>query len=223
MPTAKTAKTAKSATNDAITVRPMTPARWRDLEALFGPRGAYGGCWCMFFRLPRGTWSAQCGEANKRAFGKIVKQGTEPGLLAYEGDLPIGWMALAPRAEYSALARSRLFKPIDDAPVWAITCFYVAKTHRRRGVTVTLLKAAAKHVAARGGSCLEGYPAAPGPDGWPDAYAYHGTIAAFSKAGFVEVGRPSKTRALMRRKVRPTAGGAAGAGAASTGKKKGKR
>ena len=186
-----------------LDVHPLTPERWDDLVALFGPRGAYGGCWCMFFRLPRGTWSARCGDGNKAAFRKIVKQGHEPGLLAYDGAEPIGWMALAPREEYSALARSRLFKPVDDNPVWAITCFYVAKTHRRRGVTVTLLKAAAKHVAARGGSCLEGYPAAPGPEGWPDAYAYHGTISAFTKAGFVEVGRPSKTRALMRRRLRP--------------------
>ena len=27
---------------------PLTKDRWIDFEALFGARGAYGGCWCMW-------------------------------------------------------------------------------------------------------------------------------------------------------------------------------
>jgi GNAT superfamily N-acetyltransferase len=157
----------------------------------------------MYFRLPRKEWSAGCGDGNRQAFRRIVRRGDEPGLLAYDGETPVGWCAIAPREEYSGLARSRLLAPVDEHPVWSITCFYVARSHRRRGVTVALLKAAAKFVAARGGSWLEGYPAEPASGGWPDAYAYHGTVAAFAKAGFAEVARPSKTRAIMRRRVRP--------------------
>ncbi len=189
-----------------LAVHPLTADRWDDLVALFGPRGAYGGCWCMYFRLPRKEWSAGCGDGNRRAFQRIVRRGGEPGLLAYDGATPVGWCAIAPREEYGGLARSRLLQPIDERPVWSITCFYVARSHRRRGVTVALLRAAAKFVAAQGGSWLEGYPAEPGEGGWPDAYAYHGTVAAFARAGFREVARPSKTRAIMRRAVRPARG-----------------
>lgn len=187
----------------AVVVHPLTPGRWPDLVTLFGPRGAYGGCWCMYFRLPRKEWSAGCGDGNRAAFERIVRRGEEPGLLAYAAGVPVGWCAIAPREEYSGLARSRLLTPIDDRPVWAITCFYVARGSRRRGVTVALLKAAARFVAAKGGTWLEGYPAEPASGAWPDAYAYHGTVAAFTKAGFAEVARPSKTRAIMRRRVRP--------------------
>jgi hypothetical protein len=28
-------------------VYPVTADRWPDLEALFGPKGRYAGCWCM--------------------------------------------------------------------------------------------------------------------------------------------------------------------------------
>jgi GNAT superfamily N-acetyltransferase len=156
----------------------------------------------MYFRLPRAEWTAGCGKDNQAAFRRIVRRGEEPGLLAYDGATPIGWCAIAPREEYGGLARSRILKPIDERPVWSITCFYVARSHRRRGVTVALLEAAAKFVARKGGTWLEGYPAEPGSGGWPDAYAYHGTVAAFTKAGFREVARPSKTRAIMRRQVR---------------------
>ena len=184
-------------------IHPLTPDRWPHLEKLFGPRGAYGGCWCMYFRLPRKEWSAGCGDGNRRAFERLVRRGAEPGLLAYAGDMPVGWCAIAPREEYGGLARSRILKPVDDKPVWSITCFFVARGFRRRGVTVALLEAAARFVAQKGGSILEGYPAEPASGAWPDAYAYHGTVAAFSRAGFREVARPSKTRAIMRRVVRP--------------------
>jgi GNAT superfamily N-acetyltransferase len=157
----------------------------------------------MYFRLPRKEWSAGCGDGNMAAFRRIVRRGDEPGLLAYAGAVPVGWCAVAPREEYGGLARSRLFRPVDERPVWAITCFYVSRPFRRRGVTVALLRAAAKFVAGKGGSWLEGYPAEPANGAWPDAYAYVGTVGAFAKAGFREVARPSKTRAIMRRRLVP--------------------
>ncbi len=187
-----------------LAVRPLTPENWSDFAALFGPRGAYGGCWCMFFRLPRKEYTTGCadeGAGNKRAMRALVRRGAIPGLLAYDGDVPVGWCALAPREDYAGLARSRVAKPIDDRPVWSVTCFFVARAHRRRGVTVALLNAAARHVAALGGRILEGYPTEGTTGAWADVTAFHGTIAAFAKAGFKEVARPSKTRAVMRRTV----------------------
>ena len=184
-----------------VTVHPLTSERWPDLEALLGPKGAYGGCWCMFFRLPRKDWSAGCadsGAGNKRAFRKLAKAGDEPGLLAYVGKTPVGWCAVAPREKYVGLARSRTLKPIDDLPVWSVTCFYVARPWRKQGVTVALLEAAAKFVKRKRGRALEGYPSDPKVR-WPDAFAYQGTVKAFRKAGFVEAKRVSKGRAIMRR------------------------
>jgi GNAT superfamily N-acetyltransferase len=185
-----------------LTVKPLTPERWPDFEALVGPKGAYGGCWCMFFRRPRAEFAAGCKDGgNKRAFKAIVAKGGEPGLLAYVDGAPAGWMALAPRADYGGLARSRTLKPIDEVPVWSVTCFYVARAHRRQGVSVALLEAAAKFVKRKKGAMLEGYPSDPKVR-WPDAFAYHGTVSAFKKAGFVEVRRASPGRAIMRKALR---------------------
>jgi hypothetical protein len=37
-----------------IDCRPLTSDRWDDLERLFGPeRGAFAGCWCLWFKLGR--------------------------------------------------------------------------------------------------------------------------------------------------------------------------
>src|SRR3970282_2292316 len=77
---------------------PLTPERWPDLEALFGRGGASYGCWCMFFRLSS-TEMARGMSADKRAALR-ARAGTDPapGLLAYDGAEPVGWVGLAPRA-----------------------------------------------------------------------------------------------------------------------------
>jgi GNAT superfamily N-acetyltransferase len=179
-------------------ILPLTPGRWRDLAALFGERGACGGCWCMFWRLPRAVFHRQKGRGNRDAFRKVVKRGDPPGLIAYDGTTPIGWCAIAPRDEYPALARSRILKPVDERPVWSVACLFIAKPYRRRGVSVRLLKAASAHVRRRGGRIVEGYPVEP-PGRMADAFVWTGLASAFRRAGFREVARRSKTRPIMRR------------------------
>jgi len=182
----------------AIRVVPATPSRWDDLEQLFGPRGACAGCWCMWWRLRRAEWSQGKGDGNRRALRALVRSGEPTGLIAYSGTEPIGWIAVAPREAYPGLDRSRILKPVDGRPVWAVTCFFTAREHRRRGVTVKLLEAAAKHARSKGAECLEGYPVEPRKDSMPDAWVFTGLAGAFRKAGFVEVARRSETRPIMR-------------------------
>ena len=184
--------------------RELTPDRWTDLEQLFGARGACGGCWCMWWRINRSIFNQQKGDKNKAAFKSVVDSGDIPGILAYSKGTPIGWCAIAPRETYPALERSRVLKRIDDKPVWSIVCLFIARTYRRKGVSIELLKAAADYARKRGGRIVEGYPVEPRKDEMPDAFAWTGLASAFLKAGFVECERRSETRPIMRRKVRQT-------------------
>lgn len=187
--------------NDKITCHPLTPERWADVEKLFGSRGACAGCWCMWFKRSRKEFDAARGEKNRRAFRKIVATGPPPGLLAYAGDEPVGWCAAEPRENYGGLARSRVFAPVDDRPAWAVTCFFVAKGWRRRGVTVALLRAAVEHVRAQGGRIIEGCPVDTDGKKYTDTFAYVGAAEAFRRAGFREVARRSPTRPVMRLEI----------------------
>lgn len=128
-----------------FTVHPLTPARWADLERLFGPRGACGGCWCMWWRAARTQFVKRKGEGNRRALKRIVSAGGVPGLLAYAHGQPVGWCAVGPRGNYPVLEPSRVLKRVDKAPVWSLVCFFVAKPHRRQGLTTKLLRAAVKY------------------------------------------------------------------------------
>jgi GNAT superfamily N-acetyltransferase len=181
-----------------VEVHPVTPERWRDLERLFGERGACGGCWCMWWRLSRPEFERSKGAGNKRALEALVESGKVPGLLAYVDGEPAGWCALGPRESYPRLVRSRILKPVDEEPVWSVVCFFVDRPHRRRGMTVRLLRAAADHARERGASILEGYPVDPKGPELPDAFVWTGLAAAFRAAGFEEVARRSETRPVMR-------------------------
>jgi GNAT superfamily N-acetyltransferase len=182
--------------------RPLTPERWNDLETLFGERGACGGCWCMWWRLKRSEFEERKGAKNKRAFKKIVESGEVPGLLAYADGKPVAWCAVGPREWYPVLQRSPVLKPVDEKPVWSVTCFFVAKPHRGSGILVQLLKAAVAYAASRGARIIEGYPVEPKKGRLPEAFAWIGLPSTFRKAGFVEVLRRSETRPIMRHVVK---------------------
>lgn len=182
---------------------PATPDRWPDLETLFGPRGAVGGCWCMWWRLKRSDFEKRSGSGNKRALKKMVMSGEEPGILAYADGRPIGWCAVAPREAYPVLDRSPILKRVDDQPAWSVTCFFIAPPFRRQGVMVALLKAAIEYANKHGAKIVEGYPADLKKDDVHTVFAFTGMARVFRKAGFVEVARRSATRPVMRYEAKP--------------------
>jgi GNAT superfamily N-acetyltransferase len=186
----------------SLKFQPLTPERWRDLEALFGERGACGGCWCMSWRLRRSQYETQKGPGNKATFKTIVAAGPAPGVIAYSDSTPVGWCAVAPREVHQRLENSRVLARVDEQPVWSVTCFFVARPFRRAGVSVLLLKAAVAHAAQSGAKIVEGYPVEPKKDPMPDVFAFTGMGSAFRKAGFKEVARRSPTRPIMRIKPR---------------------
>jgi GNAT superfamily N-acetyltransferase len=183
-----------------LVFHPATPDRWDDIETLFGPRGAVAGCWCMWWRLSRSEFQKNAGAGNRRAFKKIVGSGAVPGILAYDRDKPVGWCAIQPKEAYASLARSRT-KTIDDRPAWAVTCFFVAKDYRGKGLSQALLEAAIAHARKQGVRLIEGYPIDTDRKAM-DFSSFMGTAQVFAACGFAEATRPSPNRPIMRREVR---------------------
>jgi GNAT superfamily N-acetyltransferase len=181
-----------------LDVYPLTRERLADFEKVLGPHGAYGGCWCMFWRLKRLEFKTQQGEGNRQAMKFLVESGSTPGLLGYLDGRPVGWVSVAPRLEFPVLNNSRILKAVDDQPVWSVNCFYVVRGSRRKGVSAALIKAAVRYATEHGAQIVEGYPVDPRKGDYPDAFIYTGALPAFQQAGFVEVLRRSETRPIMR-------------------------
>ncbi|MDX2199861.1 MAG: GNAT family N-acetyltransferase [Phycisphaerae bacterium] len=189
---------------DQLSIVPATADRWPDLEQLFGERGACAGCWCMFWRKQSCEYQADKGAKNRASLRKLVTQGDTPGVLAYDGAKPIGWCAVAPRQVYVRLENSRVLAPVDETPVWSISCLFVLPPYRRRGVSVELVQAAVRHAAANGAKWVEAYPTVTRSDAAPGAFVWTGLPETFERAGFVEVARRSSVRPIYRMPTKPT-------------------
>lgn len=176
---------------------PLTLDRWNDLQTLFGPNGACGGCWCMYWRMARKDFVASKGAVNQAKFQEVIQSGS-PGVLLYHEAAPVGWCAVAPREDYPVLARSRVMAPVDDKAVWSVSCFFVRKEWRKKGLGVRLLKAAVEFAKVQGGGVLEGYPTDSGKQ-TAAPFVWTGLASMFKKAGFKEVARRSATRPIFRK------------------------
>ncbi len=155
----------------------------------------------MFNRQTTREYEAGKGEKNRDEMARIVSDGRVPGLLAYRKGVPLGWISVAPREEYGRLQRSRVTKPVDETPVWSITCFVIHKDHRGKGVAKALVEGAVDYAREQGAVGIEGYPVEPRKDRMPDIYAWMGLASMFEAAGFTEIARRSETRPLMRKNL----------------------
>jgi GNAT superfamily N-acetyltransferase len=190
---AETRKTYRAAMK--LKFRPLTPNLWPALADLFGENGACSGCWCMYWRIGN-AYRKRPRETNKAAFHEVVKRGPPPGLLAFHGDLAVGWCQLTPRDALPWLDRAWRLRRVDDVPVWSISCFYIRKGYRNQGVTSALIAAALKTAKSAGAPALEAYPL--DGDLTPSASGT-GYASTFARAGFSIVGRRTPPRPIMRR------------------------
>lgn len=187
-------------------VRPLTPERWPDLEAIFGARGCSvaRGCWCMYYRRSGKSPALRPGETramrNRRDLQSLASQDPPPGLIGYEGRTPVGWISLGPREDYARLRRSPVMKPVDDQPTWSVICFVVPSEHRRRGVARALLAGAIEFARRQRVRLLEAYPldTSVAPQG---ESLWFGTKSMYDEAGFEEMARRKPGRPVMRLRI----------------------
>jgi GNAT superfamily N-acetyltransferase len=175
----------------------LTEKNWDDLEKLFGPRGACGGCWCMTWRLKPKEFDLNKGEGNRKLLREIITRGKSPGILAYYKEEPAGWCAFAPREEYVKLENSRVLKKIDEEKVISVTCFFIKKEFRHKGLSTLLLKEVIQYARQQNIKVVEGYPVTPYKSDMPSAFAWTGLPSAFYKAGFISAAERGK-RKIMR-------------------------
>ncbi|MGE0151844.1 MAG: N-acetyltransferase family protein [Reyranellaceae bacterium] len=168
----------------ALSLTPVTPADWADIETLFGPNGAAGGCWCQWWRVEKGgkTWEACKGAPNRAALQAQVEAGALHAILARRGRQPVGWCCVGPRQDFPRLRKSRMARDHEAEQAWAVACLFVARSERGRGTGKELAKAATALAFERGAKAVQAYPA-PVKEGArsADVFAWTGVPAMFPK------------------------------------------
>lgn len=187
-----------------MTMRELRRGDWPLIEELFGPRGGCGGCWCMAWRstYAGAAYRERQGEPNREDFERLVTSGKAHGVLAFDGKKPVGWCSIGPRADFPALARSRVLKTEWDDATWSVTCFLVRREHRGRGVATAMLQKAIEVARKHGARTLEGYPAKINPNAaaLPAPFIWTGVPVLFERAGFERISAAG-ARPIYRRNV----------------------
>ena len=131
-----------------IDVRPASV--FEDVRTLVGPKSPTANvCWCLSYRVPAKLNSELIGPARGEYVADLCRGEPAPGVLAYDGDTPVGWAAVAPRSDTS-FARSRKIPHVDDLPVWSLWCIRVRPGHRRQGISHALITGAVEFAREHG-------------------------------------------------------------------------
>jgi GNAT superfamily N-acetyltransferase len=195
-------------TSVGLSVVPANTVGWEELRLVFGSSGAASRCQCQRYKLaPKESFGSF--PAEERAF-RLRQQtdcgepgsGTTSGLVAFDGDDPVGWCAVEPRTEYAGLLR--VFRvPWEgreedraDPTVWVVTCLLTRKGFRKSGVSRALALAAVDFARERGARALEAYPITTTDVITEELHV--GTVPTYAAAGLAIVSRPSPRRVVMR-------------------------
>lgn len=172
-------------TEPLIEIHTLSPELLQDFLSFFdreafadNPRWAFCYCQCMYVDHSKVDWKSRTAEENRAAACERIRSGRMQGLLAYRDGAPVGWCNAAPREMLDAFADE---PDPASAQLGQITCFVVAKAHRRSGVASALLHAACQHLKAQGLRIAEATPLkAPSSD----AQAHEGPLSMYLAAGF---------------------------------------
>lgn len=179
-----------------ITVKHVDPDRFADLTRLFEQRGGPHYCWCMAWRAQGQERDAPAGTAGdpvrKAQLAARLAKGEPIGLLAYDGETPVGWCSTGPLASFSRFGGP---KDCDPTTTWAISCFYVPRARRGSGIAKALAEAALTFAKASGAVMMQ----VTGVEAGSPSYRHMGQIGFYARLGFEEIGMVGTRRHLMRR------------------------
>ncbi|APU39070.1 MULTISPECIES: GNAT family N-acetyltransferase [unclassified Streptomyces] len=174
----------------SLEVRPATADLWDDVRKVLQPKPSAHTCWCMAWRLSTGDYGRMTAQERGEHLRTLTeKADPPPGVLGFLDGEVAGWCNVAPRRQLDRLTSSKTITPVDDVPVWSVTCFVVRKEFRGKGVASGLLEGAVEHARENGAPAVEGYPVDPEGGRVNPTLAYVGTMDMFERAGFRRIQR----------------------------------
>jgi GNAT superfamily N-acetyltransferase len=166
-------------------VRPLDETTWPDFARLVEKHnGVWGGCWCMGFH-PEGVGRSKTPRQNRSEKERRVREGRAHAALVYDGATCVGWCQFGSPDELPRIKRRRAYlETPGDPPDWRITCFFVDKAYRGRGVAAAALAGALQEIARLGGGAVESYPESVDDRSVSGSFLHNGTVAMFERSGF---------------------------------------
>jgi GNAT superfamily N-acetyltransferase len=180
-------------------IKPLEPSTWPAFAALVERHGGvWGGCWCLGFH-PEGAKPGPHRRAQKEC---RVREGTAHAALVFDGDTCVGWCQFGSPAELPRIKHQRAYREgLERLPDWRLTCLFVDKAYRRKGVAAAAIGGALEAIARLGGGTVESYPEDPAERSVSSSFLYNGSLSTFEKHGFSRVRRLGKNHWMVMKTV----------------------
>lgn len=164
--------------------------------------GIFGGCWCIGYH-------PECGQKdiNHREMkeGRVLTDRAHAALVFDESGLAQGWCQYGTPDELSNIKHRRKYE--QDAPPlsdWRITCFYVDRRHRGRGIARIALEGALEQIGERGGGLVEAIPEVTAGRDAQGRFLFSATVELFEEFGFSRDRQVGKHAWIISKQVAAT-------------------
>lgn len=183
-----------------FTTKMLDASTWPAFDKLVEDNGGiFGGCWCIAFHLdPKGP-KGQC-KPYRETKERLVREGRAHAALVFEGEEALGWCQFGSPEELPNIKNRKNYEAgFDRPPDWRITCFYVGKGHRKRGIAKIALRAALEEMARLGGGLVEAYPFDTEAVKTSSSFLHAGTLKMFQAEGFEQTRQIGKSQWVVRK------------------------
>jgi GNAT superfamily N-acetyltransferase len=162
--------------------------------------GVWGGCWCTWFHSREGRPEGEKGRPWKE---RLVREGNAHAALVFDGDDAVAWCQYGSPAELPRIHHRKEYEATttDGPPDYRVTCFFVDRDYRRKGVAAVALRGALELIAQAGGGLVEGYPHETQGKKVSASFLYAATRSLFEEAGFSYDRPKGKKNCVMRMTV----------------------
>lgn len=190
-------------------IRALSSETWDAFVALCDRHngGGFGGCYCTWFH--RETHSAPGSNTVPRPPNytrdfkrQLVETGRAHAALVFDGETAVGWAQFGSPAELPGIShRKEVETDASPVPDWRITCVFVDRRYRRRGVAGTAVAGALELIAQAGGGTVESYPQDTAGKKVSPSFLYNATRSTFEDAGFTYERPKGKNHCIVRTTV----------------------
>lgn len=183
-----------------LTIKTLNESTWPDFARLVEKHnGVWGGCWCISFHQ-EGYERDRTPAKNRADKETRVREGRAHAALVYDGPNAVGWCQFGPTEELPRIKLKKAYeKNLDQLPDWRITCFFVDREYRKRGVAATALEGALDEIARLGGGTVESYPQDVEGKPTSSAFLYNATTSIFERLGFKRTRKLGKNHWVVTR------------------------
>jgi ribosomal protein S18 acetylase RimI-like enzyme len=185
-------------------VMPLNEETWPDFADLVERHnGVWGGCWCLGFHAE----GSERGPQRRALKHRRVLDGNAHAALVYDGERSVGWCQFGSPEELPRIKFARAYGALaTDPPDWRITCFFVDKEYRHRGVADAALRGALREIARLGGGTVESSPEDVEGRKVSNSFLHNATVAMFERHGFARVRQLGRNNWLVAKRVRARRG-----------------